>query len=452
MIIEFLNRNVWQKYLNGNSRNSQLNRNILLTLVYQIFTNVLSLVAIPIILTYLDNERYGIWVNASVMVAWLQNMNLGLGAGLQNKVAEAQSVQQLSLAKSYVTIVYHLTTLISIILAIIFIPLIYYTNWNNVFNTTIPNSELRDVVLISFFTFLMFFVLGNINYILAAFRRNAQTKLYGFLSSLLTIVLFFSILQFSKNNLILAALALALPTPLIYLGSNIYEFSRNFKNIRPSFKIRDLSLVKPLFVLGSKFFVTQICAIVIFQTGAIIITQLYGPAEVTPYNVIGRYFYFGQFIFNTVIGIYTSAYTEAYIKKDFDWIHNTITRQYRLGALAGLIVILMYIGAFWLIPIWSRGQVSISENQLLTISFVPYTILSFYIAIVSTFLNGISALRLQVALYIGAAILNIPLALLLAKVFMLGAASVVFATSILLLFILIFSQRQVRKTLSQAKR
>lgn len=42
--------------------------------------------------------------------------------------------------------------------------------------------------------------------------------------------------------------------------------------------------------LGLKFFIIQIATVVLYETSNLIIAQLFGPAQVTPYNVAGKYF------------------------------------------------------------------------------------------------------------------------------------------------------------------
>jgi O-antigen/teichoic acid export membrane protein len=51
---------------------------------------VISFVSVPVALNYLDSERYGLWLTISSIIAYLNVTDLGLGLGLQNRVAESR--------------------------------------------------------------------------------------------------------------------------------------------------------------------------------------------------------------------------------------------------------------------------------------------------------------------------------------------------------------------------
>ena len=78
--------------------------------------------------------------------------------------------------------------------------------------------------------------------------------------------------------------------------------------------------------LGVKFFFIQITTIVMFASGNFIITQLYGPAEVTPYNISYRLFAATVTVFTIIIAPFWSAYTEAITMKDFTWIKKVLKK------------------------------------------------------------------------------------------------------------------------------
>jgi len=401
-----------------------IRKNIVGSLVFQFFTNVLGLLIVPLSLSYIDKEKYGIWINASVMVTWLQNMNFGMGFGMQNKVAEAMAKDKSTLAREYVTIVYRYSTLIALSLFFLGIGASFFINWNKLFNSSVSAAELATITAIAFICFLVYFVFANITPLFNALKRNSIPKFFGLLTNLITVILLFFIQKVSHGSLTLAALALAVPTPLVYLIGNIFFFKKGLKIVKPKWRIEDKRHVKEVFTLGLKFFLMQLTTLFISQSGVIIITQYLGPAEVTPFSIINRYFYFIFFIFALGINPYWSGFTEAYFKNDFKWIKKTIRQLFLMGIGGAVLVILMLVLSFKLVPIWSRHAFDINQYHALLYTSAIYIITLFFSSTIAIFLNGISLLRLQLIVQGVIAVLTILVSIILITQFKMGSVAV----------------------------
>lgn len=409
----------------ANERDAIIYANVIKSLLFQFLTNVLGLLVVPLSLGYIDKEKYGIWINASVMVTWLQNMNFGMGFGMQNKVAEAMAHDETERAKDYVTIAYRYSTLIAAGILAAGLLAGFFINWNKLFNSSISPVELKVITFIAFVCFLVYFVLGNIVPVFSALKQTALPKLIGLYTNVITIVFLFGISRFSHNSLIWAALALALPTPLIYLVSNIYYYqTRAFRGLKPRWRIQNKGHVKDVFSLGVKFFIMQLTTLVMTQSGVFIITQYLGPAEVTPYSIINRYFYFAYFIFSLAITPYWSGFTEAYVKKDYVWIRQSLKKLFFLGMGGAAVVLVMLACSFRLIPIWSKHSFDIHQYHSLLYSGALYIISLFFASIISTFLNGISKLNYQLIVQVLIAVLTIIISIVLIARYHLGSTAV----------------------------
>lgn len=405
-------------------RDAIIRKNVIGSLVFQFFTNVLGLLVVPLSLSYIDKEKYGIWINASVMVTWLQNMNFGMGFGMQNKVAQAMANDKPELAKEYVSIVYRYSTLIAIGIFILGLVGSFFINWNALFNSSTPGYQLRTITVIAFICFLAYFILGNIIPLFNALKQTSVPKFFGLVTNVLTVVFLFTIAKFSHNNLALAALALALPTPLVYLAGNIFFFKKKFRHLKPRWRIKDKKHVKDVFNLGLKFFLMQLTTLMITQSGVFIITQYLGPAEVTPYNIVNRYFYFVYFIFVLGINPYWSGFTEAYFKNDFNWIKKAIRQLFIAGVAGSILIAVMLAFSFILIPIWSKHSFEINQYRTLVYTSALYTITLFFSSIIAVFLNGLSLLRLQFLIQVVIAVLTIVVSILLITTFKFGNAAI----------------------------
>jgi len=320
--------------------------------------------------------------------------------------------------------VYRYSFLIAVGLFLAGIGASFFINWNKLFNSSVSATDLKSITAIAFICFLVYFIFGNITPLFNALKRNSIPKFFGLLTNLFTVLFLFFIQKFSHGNLILAALALAVPTPLVYLFGNIFFFKRDLKLVKPKWKVEDKSHVKDVFTLGLKFFLMQLTTLFISQSGVIIITQYLGPAEVTPYNIINRYFYFIFFIFVLAINPYWSGFTEAYFKNDFKWIKKTLKQLLLVGSGGAVLIVLMLVLSFKLIPIWSRHTFDIYQYSALVYTGAIYIITLFFSSTIAIFLNAISLLRLQLVVQGIIAILTILISILLITQFKMGSVAV----------------------------
>jgi O-antigen/teichoic acid export membrane protein len=149
-------------------------------------------------------------------------------------------------------------------------------------------------------------------------------------------------------------------------------------------------------------------------------------------------------VFSIVLTPFWSAFTEAYVKKDEQWIRNTIRKlqKFWLLFLAGALLMLALSAKVYQLWVGSMVQVPF----LLSASIFLYVMINAWCMIFSMFLNGVGKLKLQLYSSFFGAIINIPLAIFLAK--QIGIAGVVLSTCILGLFSAIWSPLQYRKIMN----
>ena len=103
------------------------------------------------------------------------------------------------------------------------------------------------------------------------------------------------------------------------LISNIFwtmTFFYKQKDFRCSLRHIKKERVNDVMGLGVCFFVMQLSSIVIFTTDNLLITQLFGPADVTPYDIVYKLFSLVSIGHNIILLPLWSGFTEAYVKLD----------------------------------------------------------------------------------------------------------------------------------------
>jgi len=219
---------------------------------------------------------------------------------------------------------------------------------------------------------------------------------------------------------------------LVFLSASVIMFTTLYRKISPNFKYVNLKYSSALIKLGMQFFIIQIAALIIFTTGNIIIIQLYGPAQVTIYNVAYKYFYIAPMVFNVIIAPFWSAFTEAYVKQEYDWIKGMIRKLVFIWAGLSVIVVLMIVFSDLAYALWVGRDIEVPF--LLSLLTGIFVITANWNNIFVYFLNGVGKIRLQFYNAIITAIMNIPLSIFFAKYMNLGISGVMLSTIICISF------------------
>lgn len=386
---------------------------------------------VPVTLNYLGKTDYGIWLTLASILSWLINLDFGLGNGLRNKLAEALALNDLKLARIYISTAYAVFSV-----GIFFAFVIYFTihgllNWADLLQApTEYTLLLNTLVLYVIIIFLVQFLLKLITSIINADQRPALNGGLSLIINSLTLLIVYLLSIYAKPSLTVFALVSSGIPVLVFLIASLFLFSGHFRNISPSYKQVNLKYSSSLVKLGMQFFVIQISSLIVFTTGNIIITQLYGPKAVVTYNVAYKYFYMVPLVFNVALAPFWSAFTEAYVKKEFDWIKNSIRKLVLIWMILSVIAIVMIIASDFVYNIWVGPQVQVPF--MLSVASGIFVIIVNWNNIFAYFINGVGKVRLALYYSIFTAVLNIPLSIFLAKNIGLGITGIMISTNICL--------------------
>jgi O-antigen/teichoic acid export membrane protein len=272
--------------LSGDSRMAKAKKNILGSALIKGFSILISLVLVPLTLGYLNSYEYGVWLTLSSILMWINFFDIGLGNGLRNRLAEAIAIGDYKLGQIYVSTTAFILSVLMILIYAIFFVLQYWINWGNILNVT-PNtiSDLNTLIIIVFAFFCLSFVFKFIGNVYLANQLPMVNDLLSLLSNLLSLIIIYLLTLYTKGDLKKVAIAYSLAPVLIYLMAYPITFSYKYKHLRPTFRSVKIQYAKDLMGLGLQFFIIQIACLIIFTTSNILISQLFGPEQVTPYNI-----------------------------------------------------------------------------------------------------------------------------------------------------------------------
>ena len=427
-------RNIISQILNffnleNSSRSLKAKKNILFMFVFNGFNFFFNLLLVRLTLDYLGKTEYGIWLTLSSILTWFNYLDFGLGNGLRNKLAEALAKNDLHSARIYVSTTYAIFSSIILLLIIAFVIIYRFIDWLEIFKApAYLESELNTLVLLSIIFFLAQFVLRLLTFIINADQRTALNGFFSFSINLLTVFLVYLLLKIAPPSILLLGAGSTFIPVIVFVFASFIIFNKKYKTLSPSLTSVKFSSLKDLLGLGAQFFIIQIAALIIFATDNLIITQLFGPADVTVYNIAYKYFNYIPIVFFVILTPMWSAYTEAYIKDDIDWIRNAVNKILKVWILLSILIIVMIAAANWVYDIWLNSKIEVP--LLLTILMGLFAIVSNWNNIFAYFINGVGIIRLQLYNSIFVAIINIPLSIYFAKNLGMGISGVIAATCV----------------------
>ena len=122
---------------------------------------VLNLLMVPLLLSYIEEERFGIWQTILSLVSFITVLNFGYPNGLRNLITKLLSNSSLkSNIGEAIGATYLKVGKITLLVSIVIIPLIYFFVDPTLlfFETPISPNEIRDSILV----FTSFFILNNV--------------------------------------------------------------------------------------------------------------------------------------------------------------------------------------------------------------------------------------------------------------------------------------------------
>jgi O-antigen/teichoic acid export membrane protein len=414
------------------ARTKNITKHVLISFIYKGGSIITSFLMVPLTIKFLDTENYGIWLTLSSFIAWFAFFDIGLGHGLRNKFAEAKAKNDVTISRGYVSSAYFTILAVSLALFILFFSINFIINWTKVFNVN-PKLE-KDLGLlmpIVFGFFCLQLVLKLITTIYTADQHHSMQGKVTFYSQACSLLFIWILTKTSESSLLIFGTIFSAFPVLFLLALNFVAFSSRYKAYKPSIKLWKKKYLKDIFGLGMRFFVIQIAGMILFSTDNIIITQLFGPKEVVPYNIAFKYFSIINMALSLVLTPFWSSVTEAYIQQDFQWIKKSMNNLMKISFLSILLTIFLIFISSYFYKLWIGDKVSIPKT--LTITMAIYYSLNIFYTPFTYFINGTGKVKLQMYSIIITAIFNIPLSIFLARDLELGVTGVIVSTIICLL-------------------
>ena len=425
-------------------RTTKAFKNIVASIFLKGGSILISLILVPLTLSYLDPYEYGVWLTLSSIMTWIYVLDVGLGNGLRNKLTEAVALGDKILARIYVSTTFFSLSFLVTFLYCLFLILQQWVDWSMILNVDIGKvPNINSIVTIVFAFFCVSFVLKVVGNIYMAYQLPAINDLLSLLGNIISLILIYLCTIFTSGSLEKVAVIFSASPVFVFLLAIPITFWK-YKDIRPSWKYVNFKYLRQLMSLSTQFFIIQISCLILFMTSNFIISQLFGPEQVTPYNIAFKYFSLINMGFMIILTPIWSAITEAYTKNDMKWIQKTMKKLLWIWVGFVFITILMVFASTYIYTLWIGNGVQVSFT--LSVVCGVYVRISNWNNIFAYVINGIGKIRLQLYSSIISGFLFLPIAFYLGKWY--GISGVMIAMCICLFLSSIWSPIQYWKIVS----
>lgn len=383
------------QFISTDGRSKMLKSNILYSAILKVIGLITSLLVVTITLNYLNSELYGVWLTITSILYWFSFFDIGLGNGMRNYLTEAVSKGNYKEAQSYLSTTIIALTIIASIIAIVGFILLKLLNLNSVFNTnTISNAELQNVLFVAIGFTLILFVLKNIGYVFVALQKYALWDFINTLGNIIGLLIIFLLTKFTNGKLIYVVFAFTCTPAIIYILAAIPIFSK-YPEFRPTIQSFRKDFLSTIVGKGLGFFLIQITScLVIYGSSNLFITQFCGPESVTTYNIAYKFFNLLAIGYLVFISPMWNAYTDAYVKQDFNWIEKAFKSALKIWLFTEFAGIIMLIVSQYFYLFWVGKAVHVpfmvSLSVFLYISFFNLNNCVTYL------LNGLNKIYIQI--------------------------------------------------------
>ncbi len=400
----------------GHNRTRLVKKNILVSFLIKGWSALVVLLMVPLTLKMLGVYYNGVWLTISAILMWIDFLDVGLGNGLRNAVANNVAKGETEKVREAISSTFFMLIVIVIPVLLALYTIIYQCDVYSALGVgkTLLN-QLETILAIAVSFGCSTFILKSVGNFYMGIQLPAVNNLIVCLGQTLALLITFIAYKLGSTSLLVVVTINTAAPFFIWLCSIPYTFCIKYPQYAPSLKAVKLDLSKSLFSTGMKFFILQICSIVLLTSTNIIISKIFSPAEVTPYQIAYRYFSLILVVFTIICMPLWNATTDAYVRGDFSWIQR-ISSKLNLVMIGIFVVMsLMVIVSNYVYILWVGKDITIPFS--LSASVGLYIFILVFSMRYSYLLNGVGALKLQLIFTVTATILFLPLAWLACHTF-----------------------------------
>lgn len=319
-----------------------------------------QIITIPLLLNYLGEERYGIFIIITSFVSILVFADLGLGNGIINFIGKSKGLENDELERKVLNTA--IFTLFSISIFLILALQIFFPKILSITDYSVDEKFFREFVSATKI-FLILFIINVPLSLIQKLRMGKQqifiNDIFKIISASINFIGFFLAVQFDLGieGLVWATNGAIIISNLL----NLTLFLRNKNFLYFSINLFSRELMLKILQNGFLFFVMQLAGVIAFQTNFFVIGAIIGPSAVTQYSIPAKLFSSVSMLVGFVLMPLWPAYREAFSKGDVSWVKKTFIRSLKFGlAISIFATILLIIFGRRIIDVWVGDSIKLN--------------------------------------------------------------------------------------------
>jgi O-antigen/teichoic acid export membrane protein len=389
-----------QSSLEDHERGAERNRRALLTgstatlaRVVQVGT---SLITVPLTLKYLGNERFGLWMTISSVLAMAAFADFGVGNGVLNTVAKAFGKDDMEGVRKAVASGFAVLNTIALLLLLSFFSVYRFVNWAHFFRVYSPQARAEAGPALAVFA-VCFALNISMDVVQRVQLGLQQGYRYGLWQLCGSATGFIGVLCGIWLHVSLPVLVIAIAgAPIFATALNALHFFGFVRpDLRPSRGLVSRDVISQIASLGGLFFVLQLVVAVSYSADNFIIARTLGAVNVPDYAIPQRMFALVSMMSGMLIAPLWPAYGEAISRGDMLWVRKTLGNSMLIAVTVGsLISGTLLLLAPSLIYWWVGHR--IHPPFVLLLGLAVWSVIDCGGGALNSFLNGASIIRFQV--------------------------------------------------------
>lgn len=382
---------------------------------------IVSMILLPLYIRFFQKQEIlGIWYTILSVLNWIVVFDLGLGQGLRNQLPKALLAHNIKYAKELISTTYILMSSLAFIIAIIGITIIRHISLYSLFNVNasiIDYAVLEKCVIIIFLGIVVQIVLKIITSILYAMQMAALVNMLALCTNIIILLsLFVMPSRDIATNLTVMSWINVIAANGPYLICSIIIFkTKILKESKPSIHAFSAKYISCIFNIGLSLLWLQIVFMIVSSTNEFLITNFTDPKYVVEYQAYYKVFKTASMVVSLALTPIWSAVTKAQIERNYSWIKKVYYIFLVLTGVCFIAEICLIPFLQWGMNIW-LGTGTIEVKTPYAIIFVLSSVIFVLHNVNTSIGNGLSLFKIQMIWMTIAAIIFIPLAWLLVKI------------------------------------
>lgn len=362
----------------------------------------------PITMHYLGDERFGLWMTITSVLAMLAFADLGMGNGLLTEVSKFKGKDDANGIKCAVSTAYFILGCSAFLALLLFLLFTNYIPWGKIVNATSPalSEDARIVGTICIVCFIINVPMNLICKIQLGLQQGYISELWQTVSSLSSMVL--TIVAVYCHATIAVLILCVAATPLLFMLLNtIIYFNRNHGNLSISSKFVDFKMAGKILHIGIQFLALSVLTSLSLYCDNLIVAHSMNLDDVTVLSITEKPVKMLNLIPAILCMPFWAANGEALARRDTTWVKKNTTRMGMICFVSTALAstILLIIGP-WFFRWWIGSDFHFSAMLLMTLSI--WAILFSISAPFFMVLNGAGFIWIQIKMWL----IFLPLAIL----------------------------------------